>query len=107
MCTIIKADYLLASVLADRPSVSFDLLNKLRHAIESSCEDVVVDVSCPEIGRAIEYYPQIFTRDCGEVIRTEVGERLLNSEFREWVFTHSVPPDVHQRVRAVIEGGVE
>lgn len=107
MCTIIKADYLLASVLADRPRVSFDSLNKLRHAIESYCEDVVVDVSCPEIGRAIECYPHIFAGDCGEIVRTEDGERMLNSDYRDWVFTHSVPSDVHRRVRVVIERGFE
>ena len=103
MCTIINADYLLANVLADQPNVSFDSLNNLRLAIEESCQDVVVDVSSPAIGWALEYYPQIFAREVGGIVRAKNAEQYLGSGYGEWVFTHSVPHDVHQRVRAVIK----
>lgn len=102
MCTIIHADYLLATVLSDNEGVSFDRLNELRRAIENRCADVVVDVSSPALHSALHYYPEIFERREGRIARAANAQHYLCSEYRDHVFTSSVPPNVHERVCNVI-----
>lgn len=103
MCTIINADYLLATVLSDRGSVSFRALNELRGSIESHCADLVVDVSARAIDSALQYYPEVFERQQGGIARAPKAAKYLMSDYRDNVFTSSVPAGVHERVSKVVK----
>ena len=103
MCTIIDADYLLATVLSTTEAVSFQLLSKLRSRIESEMPDVVVDLSSPTFDLALEYYPEIFKRRGNHLVRAANADQYLLSGYFDCEFASSVPADVHEKVKQAIK----
>ena len=103
MCTMIDADYLLATVLSTVGSVSFRSLSELRSRIESEMPDVVVDLSSPTFDLALEYYPEIFKRSGNQVVRAANADQYLSSRYFDCEFASSVPADVHEKVKQAIK----
>ncbi len=103
MCTIIDADYLLATVLRTTKSVSFQSLSELRSRIESEMPNVAVNISSPALDSALEYYPEIFERRENQIARAASAGQYLSSRYFECEFVSSVPADVHANVKRAIE----
>ena len=103
MCTVISADYLLATVLSTTDAVSFQSLSELRRKIESEMPAVVVDLSSPTFDLALEYYPEIFQRRENQVVRAPNADEYLSSRYFDCEFVSSVPADIHKKVMQAIE----
>ena len=103
MCTIIDADYLLATVLSTREQVSFRFLSELQSRIERQVPNVVVNMSSTDLDSALEYYPEIFERRQGLVAQAPNAGQYLSSKYYECEFVSSVPANVHAAVKQAIE----
>jgi hypothetical protein len=106
MCTIIHADYLLATILSTRKSISFSSLRKVQAAIRDSDSNVVVDISSPAVHAALEYYPQIFEKKDDSIARAADANEYLSSKYLEYEFTSAVPENIHQVVKDAIAASV-
>jgi len=104
MYHVLNADYLLATVLACKESVSFDWLDELRKRIEHDCPGVAVDVSSPAIESALECYPEIFERRSDQIVRAPNASRYLASDYLGFKFVNRIPKEVHRMVKAAISG---
>lgn len=102
MSTIITADYLLATILSERQSVSFRALREMQGRIEE-IPNVVVDISSPTVRAALEYYPEIFEKKNGSVMRAANAEQYLSTGYLHSEFTSSIPAEIHARVKKTIK----
>jgi len=102
MSTTISADYLLATILAERPSVSFRELREMQGKIESTIPNVVVDITSPAVHAAFEYYPEIFEKKNGSVKRAANADQYLSTNYLDCEFISSVPAEIHKQVKTAI-----
>ena len=107
MSTIITADYLLATILAERQSVSFRALREMQETIETEIPNVVVDISSPTVRAALEYYPEIFEKSNGLVSRAANAEQYLSTRYLDCEFTSSVPAEIHEQVKKTIKASLD
>lgn len=98
----LNADYLLATILAERPSVSVGALSGLQRDIEEVCPRAVVDVSNTSIASAVQYYPAIFQRKETEIARAPTANEYLMSAYYSEEFESGVPEDVRQVVKQAV-----
>ena len=107
MSTIITADYLLATILSQRSSVSFRDLRGMQETIEDAIPDATVDISSPTVRAALEYYPEIFEKRNGSVTRAANAQKYLSSKYMEYEFFASVPAQIHKRVTDLIKESLD
>ncbi len=100
---LVEADYLLATILSTTERVPFTLLREIQRKIEAITDNVVVDISSPEIYAALEYYPEIFRREDDAIAKATTADEYLASDYLKYEFTNSVPAPVHEKVREAIE----
>ena len=103
MCTLVDADYLLATILSGTERVPFALLRDIQRKIEATTDNVVVDISSPAIYAALEYYPEIFQREDDAIAKVATAGEYLSSDYMKYEFTNSVPEPVDEKVREAIE----
>ena len=106
MSITITADYLLATILSERSSVSFRELRAMQEKIEAAIPDVVVDITSPAVRAAFQYYPEIFEKRNGSVMRAANADRYLHGKYLECEFTSSVPAEIHDKVKSAIKASL-
>ncbi len=106
MCTVLNADYLLATILSTKKSVSFCSLWDVRSMIHANVQNVVVDISSPAVHAALHYYPEIFEKKKDSIARAADAEKYLSSKYLAYEFTDAVPGEIHQIVKKAIADSV-
>ncbi len=106
MCTVVSADYLLATILSMKETVPFNALRELRSKIQRSSTNLSVDISARSIDAALEYYPEIFKKENEYIARAQDWENYLRSNYLKNEFTSSVPKRVHRIVQKAISASI-
>jgi hypothetical protein len=104
MCKIIDTDYLLATILSIKDSVSFEQLWELNTTLNNDLSDVAVDMSIPAIRRAVKLHPAIFVRN-GVYIRLNrnYGKKYVTEEFFNYEFPNTVSKELKLKICAIID----
>jgi hypothetical protein len=106
MCTVINADYLLATILSDKKSVSFGSLKEIQNKIQARVRNVVVDISSPAVQAALKYYPEIFEKNEDSITKAADADKYLTTKYLDNEFTSSVSVEIHKIVKEAIAASV-
>jgi hypothetical protein len=102
MCDIVKTDALLAFILKQGSSITFEGLRELRDRIEKDHPEVIVDISGPSVALALHYYPKLFRQEGPCIKRAEASKDFFESDYVDSTFLMTLSESAVNSLREAV-----